>query len=234
MIKSLQDNQIVDFSEMIVMEAAAMIGQREFTKEVKLIAIKDFGTYLKKNCRGWSLKEIREALKYGCNKDKTRGGSIFAQRLIQWIDDYRHFERPKKALKSKEVSEAPKEIEQPKKGPIEIITDHYYWFKSGSMVWSPSMVLSKFYELGFEDYWTNDQKWAFIFQSVENIKAESSMSSIASIAHRNLIRECNKIEKGKRNTVPPLVKSAAIRLMIIELFSKMKTPEDLKEFLEFN
>ena len=224
-IKHQNENDFEKFITSLIHESAALIGQQKIEQHIELLAYRELGRHIKRHYTNYTIQELRKALIYGYQNDQTQGGSIYAQRLIFWIDKY-HKEvwLPKNKHKIHNQPEmksiAPKEIT-----PQETILNNYRSWKRGLIGYSFVRVFQALDELGLKnDLWNNTVAWKFIYQAANKLKAEANENQLFK-EFRNIEAKIKRIENGNIKTVSGDIIAEAKRLMVKELFENSSEDE---------
>lgn len=168
--KFWHESQINKVATMLYGEAACLIGQKNINDNVSIIGISHFAKHIEQKMKGYTISEIRDAIKYGQSQDKTIGGAISAQRIIFWCNQYHNIERPRLyKLKQLETKPEPKKIDVPKKISDQFIIDKFHEFKRNKKALMLSRCYDRLIELGAINL-TDEQKWDLIDEAVKNFK----------------------------------------------------------------
>jgi len=219
-IKETDDKDILYVSEMLYMESVNWVGQKKVDQDdhVKLIAIKTLADYIKKHCKGYSVNEVRKALKYGLTHDKTQGGHIYAQRLIFWLKNYDQNERPKVKRKEQPKSK-PKQIEKPKMTDQEFIIYQFNQFKQKKYYQCvPTWAAMKRLKLHKEIY-TDDEMWEFVLHAADKL-LEEAKSGVNRFFYRQIKEEKKQLDENQ--IVSTRIQAEAARIAVENYFELRK------------
>lgn len=233
-IKNQNENDFKKFLTALIHEASGLIGQQKIEQHIEVIAFQQLGIHVKKYYSNYSVGDLRKALHYGYKNDQTQGGSIYAQRLIFWIDKY-HKEvwlpKNKKDIHNQSNLEnkmiAPKEIT-----PQEFIISQFELYRAGKIGFLGTKVFEALDQLGLKNkIWNAEKSWEFIFKACESLKTKAS-SGNAFADYRNINEQCKRIVKGNIETVSMQILAETKRKMVKDLFKKFDSKDDVEMWFE--
>lgn len=205
---------------MLYIEAVNWVGQKKVDENdhVKLMAIKTFADYIKVKCKGYTVNEIRKALKYGLSNDTTQGGHIYAQRLIFWLKNYDQNERPK-IQRNRQPKKKLKALEKPKRTNKQIIDYQFSQWEKG-LIWQPLLAWKAIKKEKINrQYFTYEEELEFAKQAAENLY-KKSLTGLDRIYHRNIKTEKKQFEE--EGIIGNQIAAEASRLVVTRIFEIMK------------
>ena len=221
LINEQNKNDFAKFITALVHESAGFIGQVKLEPHIEHIAVQEFGNHIQKKYKSYSVNEIRMGLKYGYKQDQTKGGSIYAQRLIFWLDSYHKdvwLKKNQQAIHNGTFNkpvEPEKRLATSRNVSLEFIKDQQRKHLNGEFA-----MLAACYEtldrMGKIQVST-EAKWNIVKRACKNLlKDNDELNDL--FKFRNLKKEVEAVEIGNNKTVTPRIKAECQRILVGDLF----------------